>query len=93
MIPSHSISAVLWTVSAIQAIGILSVLLARLTEGSCMQNVCRALFIISLTLVGTTAIVTMLITPELWLISGITFSGMIILVLFEHKDPKQASVW
>ena len=93
MIPPHYISAVLWTVSTIQVIGVISVFLARFAEGSRWQNVCRALFVINLTLVGLAAVVTMLISPELWLIPGITLSSMIVLVLFEHQDPEHASIW
>lgn len=93
ILPFHYLPAVLWAISLIQLLGISSVILVRLSEGSRWQTVCRILFCTSLMLVGTTAIVTMLFSPELWLLSGITLSCMIVSALFEHQNPERASVW
>lgn len=93
ILPSHYVPAVLWAVSLVQLIGISSTVLARFSEGTRWQTNCRALFCASLMLVGITAIVTMLISSELWLLSGITISLMIVSVLFERQDPEEVSVW
>lgn len=93
MIPSDYFPVVIWSISLIQILGIGSVFLARLTEGSRWQTACRVLFFASLTTVGVTAVVTMLFSTELWLLSGMTLSGMVVSALFEREDPEHISVW
>lgn len=93
ILPPHYVTMVLWAVSLIQFVGIGSVVLTRFSEGSRWQTVCRTLFFASLTLVGVTAVVTMLISSGLWLLSGITLSCMVVSVLFEHQDTERVSIW
>jgi len=93
ILPPVYFSVVLWTISLVQLVGVLSAVSIRLTEGSRWQTACRILFFVSLTLVGTTAVATMLISSGLWLLSGITLSCMVLSALYERQNPERVSVW
>jgi hypothetical protein len=74
--PNNCEHLVLWLAIAIQAVGVLSVVAARLTEGSWAVVLFQRMFFISLLAVGLTAVLSVAAGTGHWLACGATLGVM-----------------
>ena len=83
---------VLWTVVAIQAVGLFSALLSRLGEGSGKEGRCQCFFLFCLALVGASTIVSVSfdLGPGGWMTSATTLSVMVLIALYDCGSRKTA---
>ncbi|MCL4190829.1 MAG: hypothetical protein KJZ87_03720 [Thermoguttaceae bacterium] len=71
-------SVFLLILGVIQAVGLISAALARLSEGSGRQAASQRLFLACLALVGGCTVVSLVLGPGYWLTSGTTLSLMVL---------------
>ncbi|MEK6238462.1 MAG: hypothetical protein N2C14_27405 [Planctomycetales bacterium] len=62
----------------VQAIGLLSAVLARISEGHCCQTACQRLFFVFLSLVGAGAVIGFSAAPECSLMCGGSLACMVV---------------
>lgn len=74
-----------WTLTLIEVAGLLSVWLARLSEGSRGQASCHWLFFGCLILVGLAAMASVTLGPRYWLTSGATLGVMIVGAIWDFR--------
>ena len=88
---SFSSAPLLFAILAlIQVFGLLSTLLARISQGSSKHEHCQRLFLFALALVGSTAIAAVNMTSDTWLYSGVTLSVMILGTTWDFRRPEEA---
>jgi hypothetical protein len=80
----------IWTLTLIQGLGLISAWLARLSEGSRGQACCQCLFFVCLALVGITAMATITLGPRYWLTPGATLGVMIVGAIWDFKAHARA---
>lgn len=85
-------SIVLWTLIAVQMLGLFSALLSRLGDGSPGEGHCQCFFIFCLALVGSTTIASMSLGPGAWLTCGATLSIMVVVALYDCGSAKEIAV-
>jgi hypothetical protein len=82
-----------WLVILVQAVGLLSVWLARASEGLTLERRFRWLFLACLGLVAGSTMVGLSLGPGFWLTSGVTLSAMVVTGIFDSGEPQDAVVW
>jgi hypothetical protein len=92
MITSETSWAV-WFVIVAQVLGLLSVWLARASEGLAFEHRFRWLFLACLGLVAGSTMVGSSLGASFWLTSGVTLSAMVIAGVFDSGEPGGAVVW
>ena len=74
-----------WLLAAIQATGLLSAWLARLSEGSRGQTLCQYIFLTCLAVVGGAALLALTMGAASWLFCGFTLSLMILAAVWDFR--------
>ena len=74
-----------WILLAVEAIGLASASLVRLSAGSRGHSSCQWLFFACLALVGLGSAVAMLISSVCWLLSAATLALMILAVVWDRS--------
>jgi len=87
------ISVVHWLLVMAQLLGLLSAWITRISEGSSRQAVAQRLFLLSLALVGTGALLSIGLGPCYWLSSGVVLSLMVLATTCDFKPSRQAAAW
>ncbi|HEX4144293.1 MAG TPA: hypothetical protein VHY91_12355 [Pirellulales bacterium] len=77
---------VFWILLAVEAIGLTSASLVRLSAGCRGHVSCQWLFFACLSLVGCGSVVAMLISPVCWLLSAVTLAMMIVAVVWDRSQ-------
>jgi hypothetical protein len=83
-------SVLVLVLAVIQAVGLVSAALARLSEGSGRQWASQRLFLVCLGLVGGCTVVSLILGPGYWLTSGTTLSLMVLAVTCDFNHSRQA---
>ena len=78
-------SFLVWSLGLIQAAGLISAWLARLSEGSRSQAPCQCLFLAFLGLVGAATMLSAALGPRYWLASGATLSVMVLGAIWDFR--------
>lgn len=86
-------SLFLLVLGLIQAVGLISAALARLTEGSGRQAATQRLFLGCLALVGGCTVLSLVLGPGYWLTSGATLSLMVLATTcdFNHASRTETA--
>jgi hypothetical protein len=74
-----------WILLAVEAIGLVSASLVRLSAGSRGHQPCQLLFFACLALVGCGSAMAMLISSVCWLLSAVTLALMILAVVWDRS--------
>ena len=82
----------LWATTAIQILGLASIVLARVGEGCRGQARCQRLFIGCLALVGVTTMVTLGLHSGCWPFCGATLSMMVLGATLDFGRPRRVGV-
>ena len=77
---------VFWILLAVEAIGLTSASLVRLSAGCRSHQSCQWLFFACLALVGCGSVVAMVVSPMCWLLSGGTLAMMIVAVVWDRSQ-------
>jgi hypothetical protein len=85
------VSAVSWLLIAVQAMGIASAGLARLSVGSSRQALFQWMFILLLGFVAAATGVAAVSGPHNWLMSGATLAVMIMMVVCDFRQSQSPS--
>ena len=83
-------TAVLWTFGAVQALGLASAWLSRVSEGSLLQPWFQRLFLMSLLLSGAATIIAPGMGGVYWLISSATLGTMVVIAVCDFSQERQA---
>jgi hypothetical protein len=86
-------SAVVWAVLLVQILGIVSVCLARFSEGCACQKFYQGLFFVCLALVAGSAIVSFGLEPGCWLTSAGVLAVMVVAATLQLGHSDQAVAW
>ncbi len=81
---------VFWGVVAIQAIGLISAWVARMSSGSRGQVSFQRIFTVCLVLVGATAIVTPSVGSGCWMVSSATLAVMVLAATYDFRTSDRA---
>jgi hypothetical protein len=81
-------TALLWMFGLVQAAGITSAWLARLSEGSRAQRYCQALFVVSLLLTGVATMVAPQFGGNYWLLSAATLGVMVLFAVCDFRQTE-----
>jgi hypothetical protein len=82
-------SFLVWSLGLIQAAGLVSAWLARLSEGSRSQAPCQCVFLAFLGLVGGATMFSAALGPRYWLVSGATLSVMVLGAIWDFRANVQ----
>ncbi|MDX1945202.1 MAG: hypothetical protein SFU86_07335 [Pirellulaceae bacterium] len=74
--PTLADPVLLWTLFAIQLVGLVSMVLARMPHGTLLHGACRSLFVGCLVVVGLATVYAMGCYGSSWAWSGTVFSIM-----------------
>src|SRR4051812_20651073 len=77
----------LWLISGVQILGLVSTVLARCSEGSRGQNPCQWLFLACLALVGMATLITVGLHWESWIFCAATLAVMVLFSVWELGKP------
>ena len=83
-------TAVLWTFGAVQALGLASAWLSRVSEGSLLTPWFQRLFLLSLLLSGAATIVAPGMGGVYWLISSATLGTMVVMAVCDFRQEDRA---
>ncbi|HJS09104.1 MAG TPA: hypothetical protein VJ809_15650 [Pirellulales bacterium] len=83
-------TAILWCFGAVQALGLSSAWLARVSEGSLLQPWFQRLFLLSLLASGVATIVAPGFGGVYWLISSATLGTMVVMAVCDFRQERQA---
>ena len=83
---------VFWILLAVEAVGLTSASLVRLSAGCRSHQSCQWLFLACLFLVGCGSVVAMLISPICWLVSAVTLAMMIVAVVWDRSHNARAEL-
>ena len=89
---SNEVSVVYWLFGIVQAIGLTSACVARLSQGSRRQTSCQRAFFGSLAVVGGAGIFSLDLGPGCWLVSGTTLSLMVLIAVWDFGQSRQAAL-
>lgn len=92
MIGSDS-SLVMFFMVAIQVLGIVAALGARISVGSRHQGKCQLLFLAILLLAGLTTAISLNIAPWMWLFSGTSLAVMVLAATCDFGRSRRATAW
>jgi hypothetical protein len=77
---------VFWILLAVEAVGLTSASLVRMSAGCRGHQPCQWLFFACLSLVGCCSVVAMVISPICWLLSAATLAMMIVSVVWDRSQ-------
>jgi hypothetical protein len=93
VLPPVGPSALLWGLVAVQVAGLISASAVRVSEGSRRQTACYCLFLALLVLVGLATAVGVRLWPGGWLLSGTTFSVMVLIATCDFERSRRPGRW
>lgn len=85
--------ALLGIVSAVLISGWLSACAARLSVGARQQGTCQGLFLVCLLLVGAVTVLSIGLAPCFWVVSGSTFSIMVLTATWDFGKSNRLASW
>jgi hypothetical protein len=77
---------VFWILVAVEAIGLASASLVRLSAGCRSHQSCQWLFLACLPLVGFGSVVAMGVSPLCWLLSAVTLAMMVVAAVWDRSQ-------
>ena len=80
----------IWFLTALQALGLASAWLARVSEGSRFQAACQSLFLLCLCLLGVATAAALTIGPGSCMSCGLTLSIMCVGVICDFQGARHA---
>jgi hypothetical protein len=83
---------VFWILLAVEAIGLASASLVRLSAGCRSHQSCQWLFLACLALVGFGSVVAMVISPMCWLLSAATLAMMIVGAVWDRSHATRGEL-
>ncbi len=83
---------VFWILVAVEATGLASASLVRLSAGCRSHQSCQWLFFACLSLVGFASIVAMGISPLCWLLSAVTLAMMIVGAVWDRSQNTRSGL-
>jgi hypothetical protein len=83
-------TALLWSFGAIQAIGLITAWLARISEGSYLQPWFQRLFLLSLLVTGAATMFAPEAGGGYWLLTAATFGLMILMAVCDFRQTDRA---
>jgi hypothetical protein len=84
--------SVLWLLISLQAIGLISAWLARVSEGTRRQTASHAFFFVCLGIVGLATAAGLAIGPGYWLTSATTLAVMILMAICDFRSDRQIAI-
>jgi len=85
--------ALLGVVCAILVTGWLSACAARLSVGARQQGICQSVFLFCLVLVGAVTVLALGMAPGFWVVSGATFSIMVLTATWDFGQSNRVAAW
>lgn len=79
----------LWTLAAVQLLGMVSAWVARLSAGSANQDRWQRLFFFSLCAVGAATMLSLRLPPFCWCVSAVLFTLTIMVVVCDFRRPEE----
>ncbi|MCR4413685.1 MAG: hypothetical protein NUV77_14795 [Thermoguttaceae bacterium] len=79
--------------ATVQVLGLFASLGTRLSTGSRFEGKCRCLFLALLGLAGMATVVALAMTPAYWVVSGASFSVMVLVATCDFQRSDHAGVW
>ncbi len=86
-------SPLAWAILLAQSLGIISACMARLSQGCSCQRLFQAFFLICLTMVAASGVVSFAFEPECWLTSGALLAVMLVAATFPLGHSREATAW
>jgi hypothetical protein len=83
-------TAILWCFGAVQALGLASAWLSRVSEGSLLQPWFQRLFLVSLLLSGVATLCAPAMGGVYWLISSATLGAMVVMAVCDFRQERRA---
>ena len=83
-------TAILWCFGAVQALGLASAWLSRVSQGSLLAPWFQRLFLLSLLLSGLATLIAPAIGGVYWLISAATLGAMVVMAVCDFRQERQA---
>lgn len=83
------LSAALWILVGIQAMGLISAIMARVGEGSPRQTASHACFFACLAIVGAATVMALAVGPGCWITSATTLAVMVLIVTCDFSRGRQ----
>jgi hypothetical protein len=83
-------TAVLWTFGAIQALGLTTAWLSRVSEGSSLQTWSQRLFLLNLLACGSATVIAPGLGAGYWLVSSSTLGVMVIVAVCDFRRRERA---
>jgi hypothetical protein len=89
----ESVAFAVYLLCGVQLLGLVAAVIARMMEGTSHQRACQWLFLTSLSMVGATTIVSLLLDPASWFGSGATLGVMLLVATcdFNHSRNRRPS--
>jgi hypothetical protein len=84
------LTTLLWIFAAVQALGLSSAWLSRVSEGSLLQPWFQRLFLICLLLNGASIVIAPAIGAVYWLISSATLGVMVVMAVCDFRQQDRA---
>jgi hypothetical protein len=85
-------SSVVWLLTSVQVIGLISAWLARVSEGSSRQTVSHGFFLVCLGVVGFATAAGLTIGPGCWLTAATTLATMILIAICDFRGDRQVVI-
>jgi hypothetical protein len=83
-------TAIFWCFGAVQALGLASAWLSRVSEGSVLAPWFQRLFLLSLLASGIATLIAPAIGGVYWLISAATLGAMVVMAVCDFRQERQA---
>ena len=83
-------TAMFWCFGAVQALGLITAWLSRVSEGSLLQPWFQRLFVLSLLATGVATIIAPGIGGVYWLISSATLGTMVVMAVCDFRQERKA---
>jgi hypothetical protein len=81
-----------WLLISVQAIGLVSAWLARVSEGSSHQALSHSFFLVCLAIVGLAAVAGLAIGPGYWLMAATTLATMILIAVCDFRADRGVAI-
>ncbi|MEN6457789.1 MAG: hypothetical protein ABFC63_02575 [Thermoguttaceae bacterium] len=86
--------AVIWLLVAVQALGLCSACVVRLSEGFGCQVISQCLFFVALPIMGVATCFALTVGPGMWVACAASLAAMILIATWDLRvKPEVAAVW
>jgi uncharacterized membrane protein len=90
--PDVAPNAATWLLAGVQAIGLTSAWLARLSEGSAHQAWCQRLFLCCMLMLGLATIAALLTSPGTCVFAGATLAIMVLAATWDFSAGRETAL-